>query len=116
RCARRRGGRAAHAPRRGRILRSQRAWEGRCVRPCREPYLTPQPPTSWGPLVHLVERSLQTLRELGRIVVRPEVHVAESRRVGEAVIVDRRPVDPVLPERASHWIHFLVGEPAVARD
>src|SRR5437660_11613000 len=47
----------------------------------------------------LVERGLESLRQLHRVVVRPEVHVEESRRVHERVVVDRRDVDALLPER-----------------
>src|SRR5882762_8768152 len=47
--------------------------------------------------VGLVERGLQALGEFCWIVVGPEVHVEEPRRVHEPMIMDRGHIDAVLP-------------------
>src|SRR4029453_1624194 len=56
-----------------------------------------------------IEGRLQTLRQLRRIVIGPEVHVEESRRVEEPVIVDRGHLRTWLPGRPGRGISFLAG-------
>src|SRR5437879_9973836 len=54
------------------------------------------------PAVGLVKRGLEGLRQLHRVIVRPEVHIEEPGHVHERVVVYRRDVDAVLPERLGH--------------
>src|SRR5437016_4533319 len=58
--------------------------------------------------VGLTQGSLEPLRKLDRVVIRPEVHIEESRRVHEAVVVDGGHVDAVLREGPSDGVHLLV--------
>src|SRR5262245_5536625 len=66
--------------------------------------------------VRLVERGFQCLCQLRRVVVGPEVHVEQPRRIHERMIVDRGHVDAVLSQRLGHGIHFLVGQHEITRD
>src|SRR2546425_11415298 len=66
--------------------------------------------------VRMVERRLQRLCQLRRVVVGPEVHVEEAWHVQERVIVDRRHVDAVLPKRLGHGVHFLVDQYEIPGD
>src|SRR4029453_17318734 len=49
--------------------------------------------------VRLVERRLQSLRELRGDIHGPEVHIEEARHIEEPMVVDRGHVDAVLPQR-----------------
>src|SRR5262249_15995360 len=77
----------------------------------------------WGRLVRAAryalrcsERRFQALGQLHRIVGSPEVHIEETGRVLEAVIVNRRDVDAVLPEGLRDGIDFAIHEDEVAGD
>src|SRR5215510_8015789 len=63
-----------------------------------------------------VQGGLQATRELDRIVVRPEVHVEQPRGVAQAVIVQRRRLDTVLPKRLGDAIHLTGDEDEIAGD
>src|SRR5690349_6327958 len=49
---------------------------------------------------------METRRELGCVVVRPEMHEEEPRRLLEHVTVHRGHLDPVFTQRPHHWIHL----------
>src|SRR5206468_3705266 len=66
--------------------------------------------------VGLVERGLEGLRQLDRVVVAPEVHVEEPRCIHETVVMQRRHVDAVLPEGPGYSVHLLVEEHKVPGD
>src|SRR5437879_8375971 len=63
-----------------------------------------------------LERGFQSLGELDRIVVGPEVHVEEARSVLQPMVVERRDVDAMLPQGQGDGIHFLVDEDEVPGD
>src|SRR5262245_59859840 len=63
-----------------------------------------------------IQGGLQAPRELDRIVVRPEVHVEQLRGVAEAMIVQRRRLDTVLPKRLGDAIHLTGDEHEIAGD
>src|SRR5262245_58565529 len=48
--------------------------------------------------VRLIQRRPQALSQLRRVIIRPEMHVEEPRRVLETMVVQRRHVDAVLPQ------------------
>src|SRR5712692_1939084 len=68
----------------------------------------------WLGAVGLPQGCLEPLRKLDRVVIRPEVHVEESRRIHEPVVVDRRHVDAVLQENSGDSVHLLVDQDEVA--
>src|SRR6185503_733406 len=68
------------------------------------------------PAVRLGERRLQGLRQLRRRVDRPEVHVEETGRLEQSVVVEGGHVDAVLPQRPRDGIDFLIEEHEVTGD
>src|SRR3989442_6512050 len=56
--------------------------------------------------VRMVERRLQRLCQLRRVVVGPEVHVEEAWHVQERVNVDRPEVDAVTAQRPVLRVHI----------
>src|SRR5207249_12169579 len=66
--------------------------------------------------VGLLERGLQALSELRRVVVGPEVHVEEPRRVHEPMVVDRGDDDAVLLERLVDGVRRTGCEGEARRD
>src|SRR2546430_14114665 len=57
-----------------------------------------------------LERGFQSLGELDRIVIGPEVHVEEPRRVLQPMVVARRAVEAMLPPGQGDGIHFFANE------
>src|SRR5713101_4113702 len=64
--------------------------------------------------VGLPQCRLQPLGKLDRVVIRPEVHVEEPRRVHEAVVVDSRHVDAVLHQGPGDSVHLIVDQDEIA--
>ena len=62
-----------------------------------------------------VECGAQPLREFLRVVIGPEVHEEEVRRVVDHVAVQRRHFDAVLAQRLEHRVDFAPEQHEVAR-
>src|SRR5438067_947440 len=62
------------------------------------------------------ECRMETAGQLGRVVVRPEMHEEESRRLLQHVAVDGRHLDAILAQGAEHRIHFAPDEDEVTSD
>src|SRR5437762_13662739 len=57
--------------------------------------------------INLVESGAQTLRQLLRVVICPEMHEKEPRLLVEHMAMQCRHLDPVPKELLEHRIHFL---------
>src|SRR5262249_9703916 len=66
--------------------------------------------------VYLVERRPQASRQLLGIIVGPEVHEEEMRRIGQHVAVKRGHFDAVISQRFDHRIDLAGDENEVAGD
>src|SRR5438105_2307680 len=64
----------------------------------------------------LVQRRSQSLGELLRVIVRPEVHKEEPRLLLQHVTVQRGDLDAVVAQCFQHWIDLFRGEHEVAGD
>src|SRR5262249_26910022 len=64
----------------------------------------------------LIERRAQSLRELHRVVVRPEVQEEQPRLLVQHVAVDRRHLDSVRAQRLDHRIDFFCDQHEIAGD
>src|SRR5262249_22677163 len=63
-----------------------------------------------------VEGCLEAARESNRVVVRPEMHVEQTRAISKRVVVDGRHLDAVLAQRLRDWIDFARDEDEVTRN
>src|ERR1700676_1884836 len=62
----------------------------------------------------LLERRAQAFGELHGVVVGPEVNEEHSGLLREHVIVDRRHLDAVLPQRPDQRVDLLAGDQEIA--
>src|SRR6266849_2538857 len=60
--------------------------------------------------VRKIERGTQAVRQFGGIVVGPEMHEVQVWGVVDHVAVQRRHLNPVLPQRFQHWIDLTAEQ------
>jgi hypothetical protein len=68
------------------------------------------------PEVYFVERSSKPTRQFLRIIVRPEVHKENVRRIRQHVAVKGSYIDTVISQSLDYRIHFTRNQHEVARD
>jgi hypothetical protein len=66
--------------------------------------------------IRVIQGGPQSFRELGRVLIRPEVHKEEPWLFRQRVAVYRRHINPVFPQGLHYWIDFLSQQHEVAAD
>src|SRR5437660_7771026 len=66
--------------------------------------------------VHLVQRGTEPVRQLARVVVRPEMHEEEVRAIGQHVAVKGRDGDAVVAQGPDYGVHLIPDHDEVPGD